>query len=53
MCDSKISNEELNDSIKIIMSLKKSGLLIKNVGKTIKQEAKQQKGGFLGMLSAF
>ena len=31
-------------------SLKESGLLIKGVRKTIKDEAKEQRGGFLGML---
>ena len=45
-----ISNEERNDSMKIVKSLEESGLLIKGVSKTIKNEAKEQKGGFLGML---
>ena len=45
-----IYNEEMNDIIKIIKSLEKSGLLIKGVSKTIKNEAKEQKGGFLGIL---
>ena len=45
-----ISNEEINDIIKIIKSLEESGLLIKTVNKTIKNEAKEQKGGFLSML---
>ena len=36
--------------MKIIKSLEKSGLLIKVVSKTIKNEAKEQKGGFFGML---
>ena len=45
-----ISNEERNDSKKIVKSLEESGLLIKAVSKTIKNEAKEQKGGFLGML---
>ena len=40
----------MNDIIKIIKSLEKSGLLIKGVSKTIKNEVKEQKGGFLGML---
>ena len=35
-----ISNEETNDIIKIVKSLEESGLLIKNVGDTIKNEAK-------------
>ena len=44
------SNEEMNDIMKIGKSLEKSGLLIKGVSQTIKNEAKEQKGGFLGML---
>ena len=39
----------MNDILKIIKSLKESGLLIKGVSKTIKHEAKEQKGGFLGI----
>ena len=37
-----ISNEEMDDILKIIKSLKESGLLIKGVSKTIKNEAKEQ-----------
>ena len=40
----------MNDLTKIVESLKESGLLIKDVSETIKNEAKEQKGGFLGML---
>ena len=36
--------------MKIIKSLEKHGLLIKDVSETIKNEEKEQKGGFLGML---
>ena len=36
--------------MKIIKSLEESGLLIKCVSKTIKNEAKEQKVEFLGML---
>ena len=36
--------------MKIIKSLEEYGLLIKDVSETIKNEAKEQKGGFLGML---
>ena len=39
-----------NDIVKIIKSLEESGLLMKGVSKTIKNEAKKQKSGFLGML---
>ena len=35
--------------MKIIKSLDKPSLLIKNVIKSIKNEAKEQRGGFLGM----
>ena len=45
-----ISNEEMNHIMKIVKSPKESGLLITGVSETIKNEAKQQKGGFLGML---
>ena len=45
-----ISNEETNDIRKIVKSLEESGLLIKGVSETIKNEAKEQKGRFLGML---
>ena len=45
-----ISNEAMNYVMKIVKSLEESGLLIKGVGKTNKNEAKEQKGGFLGML---
>ena len=45
-----ISNEEINDFMKIIKSLEESGLLIKAVSKTIKKEAKEQKGRFIRML---
>ena len=45
-----ISNEEMNDNMKIVQSLKESDLLIKSISQTIKNEAKEQKGRFLGML---
>ena len=45
-----ILNEEMNDMMKIVKSPKESGLLIKGISKTIKSEAKGQKGEFLGML---
>ena len=45
-----ISNEEMNDIMKTVNSLEKYGLLIKDVSQTIKNEAKEQKGGFLGIL---
>ena len=45
-----ISNEEINDIGKIIQALENSNILIKGVTKTIKNETKEQKGGFLSML---
>ena len=45
-----ISNEEMNDIMKIVKSLEESGLLRKGISKTIKNKAKEQKGGFHGML---
>ena len=45
-----ISNEEMNDIMRIVKSLEESGLLIKGVSETIENEAKEQKGGFLSML---
>ena len=45
-----ISNEEMEDLMKIVKSIKDSGLLITGVGETTKNKAKEQKGGFLVML---
>ena len=45
-----ISNNEMNDIIKIVKSLEDSGVLLKGISKTIQHEAKEQKGGFLSML---
>ena len=47
-----ISNEEMNYIIQMIKSLEESILLIKSISETIKNEAKEQKGGFLGVLLA-
>ena len=44
-----ISNEEMEDIMKIVKSLEESELLIKGITETIKIEAKEQKGGFLSM----
>ena len=43
-------NKEINDIMKIVNSLEESSLLRKQVSETIKNTAKEQKGGFLGML---
>ena len=40
----------MKDFIKIVKSLEDSALLLKGVGETIQNEAKEQKGGFLSML---
>ena len=47
-----ISNEDMNDIIKIIKSLEDSGVLIDGVTETVKHEIKRQEGGFLGDLLA-
>ena len=41
-----ISNEEMNDIMKIVKSLEDSGLLIKGVSETIKNKAKEKKEDF-------
>ena len=45
-----VSNEEMNDIMKIVKSPEESGLLIKGISETIKNEVKEQKGEFLSML---
>ena len=45
-----ISNEEIEDIMKKIKSLEESGLLIKGIGETIKNEEKEKKRGFLPIL---
>ena len=40
----------MNDIMKVIQALENSGVLLKGVTKTIKNETKEQKGGFLSML---
>ena len=40
----------MNDIIKIIKALENSNILLKGVTKTIKNETKEQNGGFLSML---
>ena len=45
-----IKNDEMNDTIKIVKSLKDSDLLLKGVSETIQNEAKEQKEGFLSTL---
>ena len=45
-----ISNDEMKDILKIVKSFEDSGLLLKGVSETIKDEAKEQESGFLSML---
>ena len=45
-----ISNDEMNDIIKIVKSLEDSGVLLKGISETIQHEAKEQRVGFLSML---
>ena len=45
-----ISDEEMNDSMKIVKYLQEYGLLINRVDQTIKNKSKEQKGGFLSRL---
>ena len=45
-----IEQEDMNDITKIIEALENSGILLKEVTKTIKNETREQRGGFLSML---
>ena len=45
-----ISNEEINDIMKIVQALDDSNILLEENAKRIESEAKQQKRGFLGLL---
>ena len=40
----------MNDIMKIVQALEDSNILLKGVTKTIKNETREQKGGFLSML---
>ena len=40
-----ISNNEIDDILKIVKSLEDSGVLLKGVSETIQNEAKEQRGG--------
>ena len=40
----------MNDIIKIVQTLEDSNILLKEVTETVKNETKEQKGGFLSML---
>ena len=45
-----ISNDEMEDILKIVRSLEDSGLLLRGVSETIKNEAKEEKGRLLSMV---
>ena len=45
-----IEEEDMNDSMKVIEALENFGILLKGVSKTIENETKEQRGGFLIML---
>ena len=45
-----ISNNEMEDIIKIVKSIENSDLLLEGVTETIQNELKEQKGGFLSLL---
>ena len=45
-----ISNDEINDIMKIVQALEVSSISLKGVTKTIKNETKEQKGRFLSLL---
>ena len=46
------SKNHLNCTMKMIKSLECAGLFIRDINKTVENEVKEQKGGFLGMLVA-
>ena len=45
-----IEEEDMKDIMKIIEALENSGIVLKGVSKTIENETKEQRGGFLSML---
>ena len=45
-----ISNNEMDDILKIVKSLEDYGVLLKGVSETIQHDAKEQREGFLSML---
>ena len=44
------SNDDMQDLLKIVKSLEDSGILLDGITETVKNEVKEQKGGFLSML---
>ena len=45
-----ILNDEVNDIMKIVQGPEDCNILLKGITKTIENETKEQKGGFLGIL---
>ena len=45
-----IEQKDMKDIMKIVKALENFGILLKGVNKTIKNETKKQRGGFLSML---
>ena len=45
-----ISNDDMQDLLKIVKSLEDSGILLDRITETVKNEVKEQKGSFLSML---
>ena len=46
----RISNDEMDDVLKIVKSLEDSRVLLKHISEAIQNEAKEQRGGFLSIL---
>ena len=44
-----ISNDDMQDLLKIVKSLEGGGILLDGITETVKNEVKEQKGGFLSM----
>ena len=47
---SVVSNDDMQDILKIVKSLERSRILLNGVSETIENEAEKQRGGFLSML---
>ena len=45
-----LPNDEMKDIVKTVKPLEDSGLILKGVSETVKNEAREQRGGFLSML---
>ena len=45
-----ISNDDMHNLLKIVKSLEDSGILLNGITETVKNEVKEQKGGFLSIL---